>query len=79
MLKQYHGERTIITAYPDKSNLKPSTAQLAGKALFTNAVAYAKGIRNQLEAKQETQSRLALRKGSLYHALIAKYWKTASD
>nr|MBC7613760.1 hypothetical protein [Pseudopedobacter sp.] len=73
VVKQYPGDRTIITAYPDMSRVKPSKAQLAAKARFSDAVAYAKGIMNHLPDKELAARRLTDRKGSLYHALIAEY------
>lgn len=75
VVKQYSGDRTIITAYPDMSKVKPSVAQLAAKARFADAVAYAREIRSQPIQLNEAHSRLAHRKGSIYHALIAEYMK----
>ncbi|MBU0696763.1 MAG: hypothetical protein KKE39_09610 [Bacteroidetes bacterium] len=34
VVKQYPGNRTIITAYPDMSKVKPTAAQLAAKSHF---------------------------------------------
>nr|WP_294896675.1 hypothetical protein [uncultured Pedobacter sp.] len=73
VVKQYPGDRTVITAYPDMSKVKPSKAQLKAKADFANAVAYAKQVMNNGNEKLKAQERLAKRKGSLYHALIAEY------
>lgn len=73
VVKQYPGDRTIITAYPDMSNVKPSKAQLVAKADFAEAVAYAKEIINNTTKKSTANTRLANRKGTLYHALIAEY------
>ncbi|MFC5284225.1 hypothetical protein [Pedobacter alpinus] len=73
VVKQYPGGRTIITAYPDMSKVKPSKAQLLAKADFAKAVAYAKGFLNDDVKKQEANHRLANRKGTLYHALITEY------
>jgi hypothetical protein len=73
VVKQYPGGRTIITAFPDMSRVKPSKAQLAAKARFAEAVAYAKSILLQSSEKSAASSRLAERKGSLYHALVAEY------
>ena len=73
VVKQYLGDRTIITVYPDMSKVKPSEAQLLAKADFSNAVAYAKQVMNDEVKKLKAKDRLAKRKGSLYHALIAEY------
>lgn len=73
VVKQYSGDRTIITAYPDMSKVKPSEAQLVAKANFSKAVAYAKETISNTEYKKIANQRLAKRKGTLYHALIAEY------
>ncbi|MDA9554840.1 hypothetical protein N9R54_01270 [Pelobium sp.] len=73
VVKQYPGDRTIITAYPDMSRVKPSQAQLAAKQQFADAVAYAKQIKANPELKSLAENRLSNRKGSLYHALIKEY------
>lgn len=73
VVKQYPGDRTIITAYPDMSKVKPNKAQLAAKSRFADAVAYAKKTMNHPQDKEQAALRLANRKGSLYHALIAEY------
>jgi hypothetical protein len=75
VVKQYPGDRTIITSYPDMSKVKPNAAQLAAKARFGQAVAYAKNILNQTEEKRNAEIRLTKREGTLYHALIAEYMK----
>jgi hypothetical protein len=75
VVKQYPGDRIIITAYPDMSKVKPSKAQLAAKVRFAEAVAYAKGIIHHPQDKALANRRLIERKGSLYHGLIAEYMK----
>ena|SRR6476661_5153290 len=77
VVKQYPGGRTIITAYPDMSRVKPSAAQLAAKKKFAEAVAYAKNIKTNPQLKQEAESRLWERKGTLYHALIKEFMENA--
>lgn len=73
VVKQYPGGRTIVTAYPDMSKVKPSKAQLAAKSDFAKAVAYAKKILYDPIKKSTADAKLANRKGTLYHALIAAY------
>lgn len=73
VVKQYPGDRTVVTAYPDMSKVKPSKAQLLAKSDFANAVAHAKAVMSNKAKKVQAQDRLAQRKGSLYHALIAEY------
>ena len=75
VVKQYPGDRTIITAYPDMSKVKPSIAQLAAKARFADAVAYAKEIKSHPILLNKAHAYLFNRKGSIYHALIAEYMK----
>ncbi|HET8827810.1 MAG TPA: hypothetical protein VFM79_00640 [Pelobium sp.] len=75
VIKQYPGNRTVITAYPDMSKVKPSKAQLAAKSDFAHAVAYAKNVINNEAKKLEAKERLAEKKGTLYHALIAEYMR----
>lgn len=73
VVKQYPGNRTIITAYPDMSKVKPTAAQLAAKSRFAQAVAYAKNIRSQVKLKAVAEARLVNRQGGLYHALIKEF------
>ncbi|MBC7418658.1 MAG: hypothetical protein H7325_10940 [Pedobacter sp.] len=73
VVKQYPGDRTIPTNYPDMSKLKPSEAQLIAKSNFAQAVVHAKETINNAEKKSLANARLASRKRTLYHALIAAY------
>ena len=50
VVKRY-GNKTVITAYPDMSKIKPSKKQKAKRRLFADAVAYAKKINNDPEKK----------------------------
>jgi hypothetical protein len=43
VVKQY-GKKTVITAYPDMSNVKPSKAQKVKRKRFAETVAYAQSI-----------------------------------
>ncbi len=73
VVKQYPGNRTIVTAYPDMSKVKPIAAQLAAKKRFGLAVAYAKNIRAQANLEAQAETRLANRQGGLYQALIKEF------
>jgi hypothetical protein len=75
VVKQYPGDRTIITAYPDMSNVKPTAAQLEAKSKFADAVAYAQNIKANPELKRLAENRLKSRSGTLYHALIREFMK----
>ena len=73
--KYYSNNRTILSKYPDMSNVKPSEAQLIAKLNFAKAVAHAKETINNAEKKSLANVRLARRKGTLYHALIAEHMR----
>ena len=73
VIKQYSGNRSIITSYPDMSKVKPSQAQLLAKSNFAKAVSYAKETINDAKKKPLADIRLSQRKGTLYHALIAEF------
>lgn len=73
VVKQYSDGRTIITAYPDMSKIKPSEGQKEQRSLFKDAVSYAKNILDSPLEKNEAESRLSKRSGSLYHALLKEY------
>ena len=71
VVKQY-GKKTVITAYPDMSNVKPSKAQRANRKLFAKAVAYAQGILHDPVKKKAYAAKL--KKGaSVYHAAIKEF------
>ena len=43
VIKQY-GDKTVVSKYPDMSNIIPSTSQKQKRSRFADAVAYAKTI-----------------------------------
>lgn len=45
IIKQY-GDKTVVSKYPDMSNIVPSSSQLQKRSRFADAVAYAKTINN---------------------------------
>lgn len=45
IIKQY-GDKTVVSKYPDMSNIVPSGSQLQKRSRFAEAVAYAKTINN---------------------------------
>ena len=45
IIKQYAG-KTVVSKYPDMSNIIPSRPQLVKRSRFAEAVAYAKSINN---------------------------------
>jgi hypothetical protein len=45
VIKQY-GDKTVVSKYPDMSNIIPSDSQIKKRSRFADAVAYAKTINN---------------------------------
>ena len=45
VIKKY-GDKTVVSKYPDMSNIVPSGSQKAKRSRFADAVAYAKTINN---------------------------------
>ena len=73
VIKRY-GNRTVVTAYPDMSNIKPSKTQKQKRKTFADAVAYAKAITSDPEKKALYQARV--KKGrSVYNYAMAEYLK----
>ncbi len=71
VVKQY-GKKTVITAYPDMSNVKPSRAQKANRREFAKAVAYAQDILHDPVKKKAFAAKL--KKGdSVYHAAMREF------
>lgn len=67
---------TVISNYPDMSNVKPSKKQLAEKSRFGDAVRYAKAILADPEKKAAYQATLEPGK-SVYHAAIREFMNRA--
>lgn len=77
VIKNYGG-KTVITAYPDMSRVKPSKQQKAGRNVFREAVAYAQAINN--DAVKKSAYKKKLKKGqSVYHAAIAEYMRKLKE
>lgn len=71
VFKQYKG-KTVVTAYPDMSNVKPSEKQKEGQNLFAKAVAYAKEIRYNPVKKAEYEKKV--KEGeSVYRFALKEY------
>ncbi|RXK58839.1 hypothetical protein ESA94_15735 [Lacibacter luteus] len=77
VVKRY-GTKTVVTAYPDMSNVKPSTLQITKRSLFAEAVAYAQGILHDPVKKAAYAQRL--KKGQrVYHAAIKEFLSKTKD
>lgn len=57
VFKQYKG-KTIVTKYPDMTNIKPSERQKERQKVFKEAVAYAKAVNRDPEKKAFYQTKL---------------------
>ena len=66
--------KTVVTAYPDMSNVKPSKAQKDKRSLFKEAVAYAQHINLDAALKKKYSKKLQAGE-SVYHYAIKKYLK----
>jgi len=71
VVKQY-GKKTVVTKYPDMSNVKPSKLQKAKRKGFAEAVAYAQDILHDPE-KKKTYGRKLKKGESVYHAAIKEF------
>jgi len=73
VVKRY-GNKTVITSYPDMSNIKPSKEQKKKRKVFAEAVAYAQQINNDPEKKALYKKKL--KKGqTVYNYAIKEYMK----
>lgn len=71
VVKQY-GNKTVVSAYPDMSKIKPSKLQIKRRNYFAEAVANAQSIlHDPVKKAAYTQQ---LKKGqSVYHAAIKEF------
>jgi hypothetical protein len=71
VVKQY-ATKTVVTKYPDMSNVKPSAKQLEEKSRFSKAVKYAQAILHNPALKATYLSKVAAGQ-SVYHYAIKEY------
>lgn len=72
VFKQY-GDKTVISAYPDMSRIKPSKKQKVIRGAFAEAVAYAKKIVRDPELKKKYLKKV--KKGeSVYHYALKEWF-----
>ncbi len=71
VVKRY-GKKTVITAYPDMSRVKPSQLQKKRRNVFAAAVAYAQGINND-PARKALYKKKVKKGQTVYHAAIREY------
>jgi hypothetical protein len=71
VVKQY-GNKTVITAYPDMSKVKPSKLQKQKRKQFAAAIEYARSIIH--DPVKKTAYAMKLKKGSrVYNAAIKEF------
>jgi len=71
VVKQY-GNKTVITAYPDMSNVKPSKLQKLKRKKFAAAIEYARSIIND-PLKKAAYAKKLKRGARVYNAAIKEY------
>ncbi len=71
IVKRY-GKKTVITAYPDMSRVKPSKLQKKKRSVFAAAVAYAQMINNDPVQKAAYKNKVKTGQ-TVYHAAIKEY------
>ena len=71
VVKQYRN-KTVITAYPDMSNVKPSKLQKQKRKKFAAAIGYAQSIIND-PVKKAAYAKKLKRGARVYNAAIKEY------
>lgn len=69
---KHYGQKTVVTAYPDMSGIKPSKKQKAKRKDFAEAVAYAQSILHNA-VKKAAYARKLKKGQSVYHAAITEW------
>ncbi|MXV52882.1 hypothetical protein GS399_18060 [Pedobacter sp. HMF7647] len=73
VVKHWRG-KTILTAYPDMSEVIPSPAQLAEKNRFKDAVAYARSVISDPQRAAVYRTKVQANR-SVYHTAIADFMR----
>jgi hypothetical protein len=71
VIKQY-GDKTVVSKYPDMSNIVPSSSQKQKRSKFADAVAYAKTISTNPIFKNDFIKRKGAVK-SVYQSALKEY------
>lgn len=77
VIKQY-GKKTVVSAYPDMSKVKPSKLQKVKRNDFADAVAYAQDILHS-PVKKKAYAKKLKNGASVYHAGIKEWMGKASS
>lgn len=70
-----YGKKSVITKYPDMSNIKPSKLQCKGRSKFAEVVVYAQNIIRNPELKAMYRAKLPKKAKSIYHYAIKEYMR----
>ena len=73
VFKRY-GKKTVVTRYPDMSNIKPTAAQKQRRKLFAEAVAYAKNMLLNPELKDEYTKKARKKGRNAYHQFMREFF-----
>lgn len=68
VIKQY-GDKTVVSKYPDMSNIIPSDSQKEKRSRFAEAVAYAKAINDSTVLREDYVKRVGRVRSVYQHAL----------
>jgi hypothetical protein len=71
VVKQY-GNKTVVTAYPDMTHVKPSKLQKLKRKEFASAIAYARSIIKD-PVKKAAYAKKLKRGERVYNAAIKEY------
>jgi hypothetical protein len=71
VVKQY-GNKTVITAYPDMSNVKPSKLQKQKRRKFATAIEYARSIIHD-PVKKAAYAKKLKQGAKVYNAAIKEF------
>ena len=73
VFKKY-GKKTVVTKYPDMSNVKPSSKQKKMRRSFGKAVAYAQAINND-PVKKAVYAKKVRKGQTVYHFAMREFMK----
>ena len=71
VIKQY-GDRSVVSKFPDMSNIIPSTSQIEKRSRFAEGVAYAKTINNSPVLKADFLKRAGTVR-SVYQSALKEF------
>lgn len=71
VIKKY-GDKTVVSKYPDMSNIIPSGSQKEKRNRFADAVAYAKTINNSTILRNDFLKRVGMVK-SVYQSALKEF------